>query len=262
MTVIGIISLKGGVGKTSSVISLGAALASFGKRVLLIDGNFSAPNLGLHLKLVDPDSTIHHVLNQTMNIRDAIYEAGNLHIIPGAIFSKMKINPLKLRDKIKSLKKNYDVILIDSSPTLNEETLAVMLASDQLLVVATPDYPTLSSTIKAINLAKQRGATISGLILNKVHNKNFELSLEDIERTSEVPVLAVIPYDYRILKALSRFVPFTNYKPHSKGGVEYKKLASALLGEKYRTFEFANLLNWKIKKPEINREIFYTRVFE
>ncbi len=262
MVVIGIISLKGGVGKTSSVVALGAALAERGKKVLLVDGNFSAPNLGLHLKLITPDSAVHDVLNQTLNVKDAIYEVGNFHVIPGRVFDRSKFNPLKLKDKLKSLKKHYDVILLDSSPSLNEETLAVMLASDQLLVVATPDYPTLSMTLKASKLAKQRGTPISGVILNKVHNKDFELSLEDLEETSELPVLAKIPYDKNVLRALSEFEPYTEHKPNSRGSREYRKLAAALVGEKYRPFEFFGFLNRRIQKPEINREIYYKSCFE
>ena len=70
--VIGMISLKGGVGKTSSVVALGAAIAELGKKVLLVDGNLSAPNLGLHLNVIDPDATIHHVLDRSIKTRDAI----------------------------------------------------------------------------------------------------------------------------------------------------------------------------------------------
>ena len=55
---IAIVSGKGGVGKTSSVVSLGSALASIGKKVLLVDANFSAPNLGIHLNIIDPEMII------------------------------------------------------------------------------------------------------------------------------------------------------------------------------------------------------------
>ena len=54
--IIGVLSLKGGVGKTSVVSSLGDALSDFGKKVLLVDANYSAPNLGLHFNIVDPAS--------------------------------------------------------------------------------------------------------------------------------------------------------------------------------------------------------------
>jgi len=144
---IGIISIKGGVGKTSTVSSLGASLANdFDKRVLLVDANFSAPNLGIHLGIIDPEFTIHHVLNNKAHIRKAIYDTGHgFHVLPGSIFYQ-KINPFKLREKLKDVEQNYDIILIDSSPTLNEEILATMLASDELIVVTTPDLATLSTT--------------------------------------------------------------------------------------------------------------------
>ncbi len=261
---IGIVSLKGGVGKTSVVASLGSALSEFGKKVLLIDGNLSSPSLGLHLNIIDPEKTLHHVLNRTANTKEAIYEyEGGFNIMPASIFEKIEVNPLRLKDKIKGLKRSYDIILIDSSPSLNEETLAVMLASDEIFVVTTPDHPTLSATIKAIRLAKQRGTPISGLILNKVHNKNFEISLKDIEETLDVPVLAVIPYDVNVLKSLSNMEPYTTHKPKSKGSIEYKKLAGVLVGQKYKQTKLGNVFR-KItpKRQEINREIFYKRVFK
>ena len=259
--VIGILSLKGGVGKTSVVTSLGAAIADFGKRVLLIDANFSAPNLGMHLNIINPKITLHHVLGRESNINDAIHESENFDVIPSSMSDRI-INPLKLKDKIKFLKKKYDIILIDSSPSLNEETLAVMLASDELLVVTTPDYPTLSVTLKAVKLARQRGTSINGLILNKVYNKNFELSIDDIEKTVEVPVMAVIPHDINVLKALAEFAPPTTYKPKSEASAEYKKLAATLIGEKYKPFHLKNFLKITPKRQEINREIFYERVFK
>tara|TARA_Y100000034_G_scaffold25969_1_gene31000 strand:+ start:952 stop:1743 length:792 start_codon:yes stop_codon:yes gene_type:complete len=259
---IGIISLKGGVGKTTTVVSLGSAIADFGKKVLLIDSNFSAPNLGLHLNVIDPKITIHHVLSRQARIRDSIYKCGNLDIIPASIFERININPLELRNKISGLKRKYDIVLIDSSPALNDETLAAMYASDEILVVTTADHPTLSTTMKAVKLAKQRNTPINGLILNKVHKKNFELSIDDIEKTVEVPVLAIIPHDVNILKSLSEFTPSTVYKPKSVGSIEYKKLAAVLIGEKYKPFRLRDYFNVNPKRHEINREIFYEVMFK
>ena len=61
---IGILSIKGGVGKTTTTVSLGAALAQQGKNVLLVDGNFSAPNLALHLGIVQPEISLYDVLKE------------------------------------------------------------------------------------------------------------------------------------------------------------------------------------------------------
>lgn len=257
--IIGIISIKGGVGKTSVVSALGAAIANeFGKKVLLIDANFSAPNLALHLGLVNPEVTLHHVLNNRVDVEDAIYETEyGFHIIPGALVYK-KINPYKLKDKIKHLRDYYDIILIDSSPTLNEEILATMIASDELFVVTTPDYVTLSTTLRAIKLAKQKGTPIKGLILNKVFNKAFELSLSEIEETANCSVLAVLPHEINILEALSKNIPSTLHK-QTDSTFEYKKLAAALIGEDYKDRRFKSALKklfGKIPNQEVNRTVF------
>ena len=259
---IGIISLKGGVGKTSTVVALGDALANFDRKVLLVDGNLSSPNLGLHLNMVEPEKTLQDVLNRKSNPREAVHNFDNFDFIPASVFSNLDVSPMKLRSKISYLKRGYDVILVDSSPALNEETLAVMLASDKLLVVTTPDIPTLSTTLKAVKLAKQRGTPIAGLILNKVYNKNFELSLKDIEDTAEVPVMAVIPYDMHFSKALSLSKPYTTHRPKSAGSEEYKRLAASLIGERYKPVKLKKFFRWvNPKKQDINREIFYKSLF-
>ena len=259
---IGIVGLKGGVGKTTTVMALGGALSKFGKKVLLVDANFSAPNLGVHNNILDPQTTLHSVLGRKANIADALYKTNYFDVLPSSLFARIKINPLKLRDKLKFIKKKYDITLIDSSPALNDETLAATLASDRLLVVTTPDYPTMGTTLKAIKIAKTRGANIAGLVLNKVHNKNFELSLEDIQKTSETPVLAVVPHEINVLRAHSKFLPLTIHKPRSEASQEYRKLAAALIGEPYHSLKFKDLFRISPKKQEVNRELLYDRVFE
>jgi len=261
--IIGIISIKGGVGKTSTVVALGAAITGFGKSVLLIDGNFSAPNLGLHLGIVNPKVTIHHVLQNKARAENAIYIYGKLHIIPASLLGGKIKNPLKLKEMIQHLKEYFDIILIDSSPALNDETLAAMMASDELLVVTTPDYPTLSTTLRAVKLAKQRRIPISGLILNKVHNKKFELSIDDIEEATGVPVIAVLPYDTHVLEALSQAKPSTMHKERSNGTIEYNKLAATLIGEEYKDPRFITRFKglFKKSKRDANRNAFRERKF-
>ncbi len=257
---IGVLSLKGGVGKTSVVSSLGDALSGFGRKVLLIDGNVSAPNLGLHLNVIDPEVTIHHVLMRKANANKAIYKVDNLDVIPASL-TENPTNLLKLRNRIRSLKKNYDVILIDSPPALNEEAMGVILASDKLLLVTTPDYPAVKTSIQTIKLAKQQGLPIIGMVLNKVHNKEFEINIGDIEEMAQIPVMAMIPHDVNILKALSNFMPSTKYKPNSNASKEYRKLAATLIGEKYSGRRF-NFLKQTPKRHELNREIYYERIFK
>ena len=247
--IIGIISLKGGVGKTTTVANLGSILASeFNKKTLVVDANFSAPNLALHLGLVNPKVTIHDVLSNKVKIHEAIYkhEAG-FHLIPAAYMYK-KINPHALKHRIKHLKDYYDMIFIDSSPNLNEEMLATMAASDELLVVTSPDYPTLSTTLRAIRLAKQRKIPITGLIVNRVRNKKFELSVKDIEDAAQVPVLSILPEDIKIPESLYYTTPVSLYKPGSISAVEFRKLAACLIGEKYERVGLWDILKSIFKR--------------
>tara|TARA_Y100000310_G_scaffold345846_1_gene471151 strand:- start:44375 stop:45190 length:816 start_codon:yes stop_codon:yes gene_type:complete len=252
--IIGVVSLKGGVGKTSSVSNLGAILATdYGKRVLLVDANFSAPNLGLHLGLIDPKKTLHDVLLDRASVNDTIHQHdAGFHVIPGAYISR-KINPFKLKQKIGYLKEHYDLILLDSSPNLNDEMLATMIASDELFVVTSPDYPTLSTTLRAVRLAKQKKTPITGLILNKVRNKKFELSIEEIEDAAQVPVLGRLPDDVKVQEGIANTSPVTLHTPSSSAAIEYKKLAASIVGEEYKDPRLLKRLQSLFTK-EVSRE--------
>jgi len=261
--IIGVISLKGGVGKTSVVSALGDAMAGIGKKVLLVDGNLSSPNLGLHFNIVEPKVSLHHVLSRESKPNDAIYNLDKFDIMPASLFTKLHVSPLKLKDRIRHLKNSYDIIILDSSPAMDEETLGVMLAADEILVVTTPDHPTLSNTLRAVKLAKQRDTPIIGLVLNKVYDKSFELSLLEIEDTTGVPVMAVIPYDINMLKAVSEFQSFPSYKPKAKGSGEFRRLAATVAGEKYKPEPLRRIWGWaNPQKQELNRQVYYESAFK
>jgi septum site-determining protein MinD len=232
--VFSIVALKGGVGKTTVTSNLGAALADqFGKRVLVVDANFTTPHLGLHVGLVNTDNHLHSVLEGHTDIRDTIHAHPiGFDVIPGKL-SPYQVNYRILKEKLDPLRDEYDIILIDSSPSLNDEMLAVMEASDEIIVVSSPDYPTLSSTLHAINVAQEQGTPIRGLIINKVRGKNFELSSRDIKNASEAKVIESLPEDEKVLAALSRMIPVVYDSPKREISHKFKKVAGSMVGEKY-----------------------------
>jgi len=253
--IIGVISIKGGVGKTTVVSNLAAVFANdFGKRVLAVDANFSAPNLGLHVGIVNPDKTLNDVLNDRCSPFDPIIQHDfGFDVLPASLGNK-KTNPSRLKSKLQILKDNYDVILIDSSPNLNDELVATMNAADHLLVVSSPDYPTLSCTMHATKIAVSKKTPIAGIILNRTYNKGFELSIQDIEDATKVPVLAVLPHDISVVHALSQTAPSSIYFPKKEGSIEYRKLAAALINENYVDPRLFNRLFKKSTKADLNRE--------
>ncbi len=264
---LGIVSIKGGVGKTTISSSLAADLSNhFGKKVLLVDANFSAPNLGLHMDIVRPEKTIHHVLDRKTRINSAIQNKFGVDILPGEYVYNNRINYLKLKDHLKQIKNNYDFIIIDSSPSLNDEVLSTILASDKIFVVTTPDYPTISCSLKAAKLAKQRGKPISGIIINKIRDPAYELSLKEIELTTNIPVVSRIPDDKSTTRALFTRIPVSVYNKKTGFSKEISKLSAALTNSKMKYDLLKRIFPISMKKEEVNRQLmkkeFYKRSFE
>ena len=263
---LGFISLKGGVGKTTMSVAVATHLAnSYHKNVLLIDANFSAPNLGLHMNIVSPQKTIHDVLNGDP-ISSAIHLQYNVDVIPGNFLNNKEFNPMLLKDRIGHIKKDYDFVILDSSPTLNDEMLATIIASDHIFAVSTPDYPTLSCTIRAAQLAKQRHRPISGIIVNQSHG-HYDVNIEEIQESTGIPVVAKVKYDDIQHMALAERVPAPLFAGKTAFTSEVDRFCRALLGLPERSGWFSSLFAGKDAKLEkVNRALmaksFYKGVFK
>jgi len=264
---IGIIAIKGGVGKTSISASLAADLANRQrKKVLLVDANYSAPNLGLHMDIVEPVKTIHDVLSGKADISHAIHRRYGVDVIPGSFIYNKGINHFKLKGRIGKIKENYDFVIIDSSPSMNDEILSAMLASDNLFVVTTPDYPTLTCSLKAAKLAKERGVPISGLIINKIRSPKYEINLEEIEDAIGIPVVARIKDDSAMVKSLFTRIPASIYDKHSNFAKEIMRFSDALAGKPTKMPFWKKMFSFGVGKEEVNRQVlredFYKSMFE
>src|SRR3989344_1688836 len=233
MKIIGIISGKGGVGKTSSSINLAVALSCLGKEIILIDNNLTTPNVGLHLGLTNSETTIHHVLQGKKKIHQAIHHHPmGLKFIPGSLslndMQGLKLNNLKL---IKEL--NADFIILDGAAGLGKEAIATIEHSNELLIITNPELPAITDALKAIKTAEKLNKQIKGIIVTRKKNDSFEISNKNIESLLEYPIISIIPEDSSVKESQVMKDSVVLTHPDSKAAQAYLRLASSLCNIPY-----------------------------
>ena len=260
--ILAFVSIKGGVGKTTLALETASSLVNdHDKKVLLVDANFSAPNIGLYLDLTH-DLTLHDALSGTM-LHNTIYEAHGIDIIPASMNYHDPVDPWKLSKLLEKYKTRYDYIIIDSSPNY-EELRPVIAAADKIFLVSSPDNVTLTTTMKAAQIAREQETPIEGIIVNKIRSPKHEYNLEEIERISEVPVLARIKDHKKMAQALNEKVPITVLDSSNPVSREISGLAAAICGnEENATFmDKLSILKNLIKKEKVNRNMLRERFYE
>jgi MinD-like ATPase involved in chromosome partitioning or flagellar assembly len=263
---IGLISIKGGVGKTTVSAALATSLANhYHQKVLLVDANFSAPNVGLHMDVVAPKMTIHDVLNGEA-ISSAVHTQYGVDVVPGHFLYHGTVNPLLLKEKIATVKKQYDYIILDASPSLNDELLSTILASDHLFAISTPDYPTLSCTMRAVALAKEQKKPIRGIIINKALGGTYDIASKELQDSVGIPVVARLKYDSVNHTALAERTPAPLFG-ETQFVRELDTFSRSLLGLPEKNSFVAKFLPFRnVSLEQVNRAVltkdFYNRVFK
>lgn len=238
--VIGVLSGKGGVGKTSVVANLGAALADeFDKNVIILDTNLNTSHLGLHLGLYeDLPVTLREVVKKNMPISYAIYvhPTTGIRLIPASLSGDgVNLTTGKLKAIAKRLKQDYEMIVMDCPPGLGKEVVTSISALDSALIVTTPDFPAVADALKTVNLLERMGKNITGIVVNKRRGEKFELTVKEIESTCGVKVIAIVPEDSHVPEGIAAGIPAVLNSPYSPAGVAFKQLAAKLIGQEYRS---------------------------
>ncbi len=259
--IIGIVSGKGGVGKTTLAINLGVALAKyFNKNITVVDCNLTTSHLGLYLGMYYCPLTLNKVLRGDNSIEEAVYEHfSGIKVVPASLsLADLEgIDILNLPEKVREISEINDIILLDSSPGLGREAMGTLKACDEVIFVTTPFVPCVMDIIRCKEVCDELGITQLGIVLNQVSKEKYEMSPKEIEQLTRLPVIAIIPYDKNIKKSLAIKTPLVIYKPNSKASKEFLKLSAFLIGEKYQQLSIFSRLIERIKSRFRKKEVFF-----
>lgn len=247
--IIAIINQKGGVGKSTTAINLGAALGEMGKQVLLVDldpqGNASS-GLGVEKSLIQ--KCIYDVLLNDVPLEDVIIPdiAEGLDIAPATInlagaevelVSEMA-RENRLKDAVGSMRGKYDFILIDCPPSLGLLTVNALVAADKLLIPIQCEFYALEGVTKLLESMKRVKSRLNptldiyGILLT-MYDSRTTLSKQVVDEVREyfgrLVFSTPIPRTVKLSEAPSFGQPITQYDPKGRGSLSYIELAKEVI---------------------------------
>jgi chromosome partitioning protein len=258
--VLAVTNQKGGVGKTTTAINLGAALADAGAPVLIIDidpqGNAST---GLGIEPDQRSLTTYDLMLEGADISDVIQKTAfeGLDIAPATTdLSSTDIDLVDQENRVFMLKsalnrdalRRYAYVLIDCPPSLSLLTVNALAAADAVLVPLQAEFFALEGlsqlmlTIRNVRETANPDLRIDGIALTMVDQRNnLAKQVEDDVRNTlgDLVMQTMIPRNVRVSEAPSFAVPVTVYDPSSKGSQAYRDMAKELLDRAATTAEEA-----------------------
>lgn len=247
--VIALANQKGGVGKTTTAVNLGAGMATLGKKILLVDADAQGnATSGVGVSKADIKKDIYDVLVNEEPIAETIVHTSHkgLDIVPATIQlsgAEIELTPqmareTRLKAALDAVKDQYDFVLIDCPPSLGLITINAFTASNSILIPVQSEYYALeglSQLLNTIQLVKKHfnpNLKIEGVLLTMFDartNLGEQVNTEVRKFFKDEVYDTIIPRNVRLSEAPSYGLPIMDYDPTSKGAEKYMNLAKEVL---------------------------------
>jgi septum site-determining protein MinD len=231
-----IASGKGGTGKTTVTVNLGAMLAYFGKETYILDADVGMANLGIVLGLEKVPVTLHEVLAGKASVSEAIYEGPfGVKVVPSGISLKgfQNANPDRLRDVMRELVGRCDFLIIDAPAGISRDGVIPLAIADEVILVVNPEISSIVDALKTKILTELVGGHVMGAILNRATMENTELSVEKMEKVLGVKIIGIIPEDSNVRRSSAYKTPIVVKYPNSDASRAMKKIAADIAGASF-----------------------------
>lgn len=233
-TVYAVASGKGGVGKTTTAVNLGAGFADAGRSVVVVDADLGMGNLGDMVEATPAGPTLHEVLAGEATLDDALsHVKPGFDVILGSDDLELfgRADPRGFREILSSLRDRYDIVLLDSGAGLSHDTALPLGLADEVLLVSTVEKAAVKNAKKTLDLARTLEATVTGIVLTRVGGGKEEVAPMEIATRLDLSLLGSVPEDSTVRRAAKAGEPLLDFDRDSPAAQAYLEIAYDIMGE-------------------------------